>query len=80
MLVKSDGSYIIRRITSSVNNGDGTEDLTLNQTIGFNWTANSFKEGHFLKLARLDQDSLEVTYLTNTITNISFVIVDIIQA
>lgn len=80
ILIKTDGSYILRKIISSSGNGDGTEKLVLDQAVGFNWTPATFREGHFLKLVRLDQDSLDVTYLTNTIANISFVIVDSIQA
>lgn len=80
ILIKTDGTYILRRIVASSGNGDGTEKLTLDQEVGFNWTSATFREGHFLKLVRLDQDSLEVTYATNTIANISFVIVDSMQA
>lgn len=80
ILIKTDGTYVTRRIESSTGNGDGTESLVLNQPMGFNWATNSFREGHFLKLVRLDQDSLEVVYVTNTIANISFVMVDSIQA
>lgn len=80
ILYKTDGTYIIRRITNSYVNIDGTESLVLNQTVGFDWTSATFREGHFLKRMRLDQDSLEVNYITNTSATISFVMVDSVQA
>lgn len=83
IFIKPDNTYIIRRIVSSSsnnNNIEGTELLTLNEPLGVDWTENTFKESHFLKLVRLDQDSLEVNYITNESAAVSFVMVDSIQA
>lgn len=79
MLVKPDNSYILRRIVSAVDNGNGTETLNLDQPIGMTWNSTTFKAGHFLRLVRLDQDSLEVSYMTNTFGSASLVLVDIFE-
>lgn len=76
ILIKPDGSYITRRIEASTDNGNGTETLSLDQPIGFDWTPASFRSGHFLRLVRLDQDSLEVSYDTNHFGQAGLVVVD----
>lgn len=76
IFMKTDGTPVFRRITGSVNNGDGTETITIDQPFGFNWSNSSFEYVSMLRLVRLDSDVIEISHETNEFSQAGFSIVD----
>lgn len=58
--LKPDGTALQRRVESAVNNGDGTETLTLSSALGVTWPV-GYGLISFLLYARLDDDTLRLT-------------------
>lgn len=68
LAIRPDGTYRIRRITAAVDNGDGTDTLTLSTALGTDiGTASQTllspaARFMLLRLARLDTDTITTTY------------------
>jgi hypothetical protein len=60
-----DGTQIMRRITNSTNQGDGTETLSLDAALGTDFTINDVARISFLKLCRLDANRIELPWITD---------------
>ena len=73
-IINPDGSYITRQITSAVNNGNGTETLTLDSTISSALTASATLVS-FLTFCRLADDDVRMNWQTLELvtTDITFV-------
>lgn len=61
----SDGSTIFRQITGTIDNGDGTETLTLDSAPGVNVPQDTMVS--YLLFCRLDTDELEIGWLSSTV-------------
>ncbi|HNC58877.1 MAG TPA: hypothetical protein PLP33_25860 [Leptospiraceae bacterium] len=62
VFIKKDGTKLYRRITGSVNNSDGTETLSIDAPLGFNFNSSDFSRVSFMRFVRLDSDLLELSY------------------
>lgn len=60
-LIQPDGTVVHRRVTASVDNGDGTETLTLDDAAGADLAA-GYGLVSFMRYCRLAEDVLEVPY------------------
>lgn len=60
-LVKSSGAFLMRKVTLVVDNGDGTETLTLDAGLGEDLPAATTRPS-FLALCRLDEDTTLVRW------------------
>ena len=78
-LFLNDGSVLFRRITGSVNNGDGTEDLSLDTALGISWDSSTFKYVSFLKFCRLDSDEIEIEHITNSVARANINLVTLVK-
>lgn len=58
------GAVLYRRITASVDNGDGTETLALDSALGVAVAAADFAQVSFLALCRSDSDAVEFSWWT----------------
>lgn len=65
-LMPGDGSVITRKITAAVDNGDGTETLTLDSAIGAALDPAAAMVSYLL-LMRLDTDDVEIAWESQTV-------------
>jgi hypothetical protein len=65
-----DGTKIDRKVTSAVNNGDGTETLSLDATLG-QAVPRSLWVPLFLRLGRLNDDAVEFEWLNGSTARVS---------
>lgn len=79
MFIKTDGSPVFRRILGSQDNGDGTETITIDSPLGFDFTSTSFNYISFLRFSRLDDDTAELSYITTDIAQTNLKIVDLFE-
>lgn len=77
--VSPGGAIACREITDSVDNGDGTETLTLASAVGSAFLAGGPGAGlvSFLTLCRLESDAAEIHYLTPTLAECALRFVEI---
>lgn len=62
--IKIAGTWYYRRITGAVDNGDGTETLTIDSQLGVDILAATNPLISYLKCVRLAQDSVDLSYVT----------------
>lgn len=62
----ANGTVYRRRIETCVANADGTETLTLNAAMSTGFDAAAVARVSFLRLARLDQDEIEIAHITDS--------------
>lgn len=79
MFMRNDGTYFFRRITGASDNGDGTETISLDQSMGADFTTTDFKYICFLKFVRLDSDVFEINYLTSDIATVTTKTIDLFE-
>jgi len=70
------GSRVYARVSNAVNNGDGTETLTLSAPIGTAFTA-SATQVSILELVRLGSDDLDLSWSSSTFSESSLPIVGV---
>lgn len=61
--VQPDGSFTKRSITAAVDNGDGTETLTINEALGFSFAQNNANGICFLWYGRLFDDVVSLEWI-----------------
>lgn len=73
-LIKTDGTFLTRQVTTAINNGDGTETLTLNSNIPYQMLAANTLVS-YLVLCRLADDDAPIHWhnLSHAEANFSFV-------
>lgn len=79
MFVKTDGTRLFRRIEGSIDNGDGTETISVDSSLGFDFTANDFSYICFLRLVRQDSDVTEISYITTDYAQSGLKVVDVFE-
>jgi len=79
MFAKNDGTYLFRRIEGSVDNGDGTETLTIDSSLGFDFSNSDFKFICFIRFCRLDSDTVDLNYSTTDSASTSIKIIDVFE-
>lgn len=81
LAVKPNGLLYPRRITDSINNGDGTETITLDTSFGFAITTGiTFERVCYLRFCRLDADLVELDWNTDGILQVKLVFTDLINS
>lgn len=70
-LFLNNGTILFRRINGSVNNGDGTEDISVDSGLGITWDSTTFKYVSFLRFCRFDSDDIEVEFITHDKAKVS---------
>lgn len=73
-------TYEIRRIIAATDNGDGTETLKLDSAFSYDVSNSTFTSISFLKFCRLDADTVELSWETDSIVNINFNTLELITA
>lgn len=76
VFIKNDGTMLFRRITGSSDNGNGTETISIDQQVGFDFQPSDFQAICFLRFCRLDSDSMELEYITSDIATTNLLFVD----
>jgi hypothetical protein len=71
----ANGTFLYRKITSSVDVGDGTERLTLDASPGVGVPATTMVS--FLQFCRLDADSISIQWRSQTFAEAQIPIVEI---
>jgi len=66
-IITVSGTMINRRINSVTNNGDGTQTLTLDATVGQSLTIAQVDRISFLRCCRLASDEVQIEYETDTV-------------
>ncbi len=79
VFVKHDGTKLYRRITGSVRNSDGTETLSIDSPLGFNFSTQDFRYVSFLRFVRLDSDVLEISHLNTEHSTASLKLIDVYE-
>lgn len=77
--IKNDGTKVFRRITGSSGNGNGTETLTIDSPLGFNFASTDFQRISFIRFVRLDSDLLELNYFSTEVAGTSLRLVDVFE-
>jgi hypothetical protein len=62
--VREDGSFVTRTITDAVDNGDDTETLTINESLGQSFTQNNANGICFMWYGRLADDRFQIEWDT----------------
>jgi hypothetical protein len=74
----TDGSTpIIKTITGCAENGNGTETIGLNSSFGVIKKITDFRAISFLTYCRMDQDSFDLNWYTDSIADVSFKVKEI---
>ena len=79
VFMKTDGTPLFRRITGSSQDPSGDEVLSLDSSLGFNFTNNDFRYISFLRFSRLDSDITELSYITTDVAQVNMKIVDVFE-
>ena len=75
--VQPDGSFVKRTITAAVNNGNGTESITINEALGFSFTQNNANGICFLWYGRLFDDVVSLEWLNPDQCTVQLTMVEI---
>ena len=79
VFMKADGTPVFRRVTGASDNGDGTETLSIDQALGFDFSLSTFRYISFLNFVRFDTDIFEFVYITSDIATVSTKVVDVFE-
>lgn len=78
--VKKDGTILFRRITGSSSGSNGTETISIDQPIGFDFVPDDFEYICFLRFVRLDSDSTDINYsITSTAASVDLRLVGVFE-